>query len=138
MKKFRKKKSTFGKIETLISQDTKIDGVIEASGTIRIDGTVKGGISRADGVIIGETGIVEGDIVSKGVSVAGKVKGNIHSESTLELLPGSTLQGDIQTSQLSIAEGSHFDGVCTMIEENQQQDTFASSKELLESSEEPT
>lgn len=136
MKKPHKRKSIFGKIETLISQDTKIDGIIEASGTIRIDGTVKGGISKAEGVIIGETGIIEGDIVSIGVSVAGKVKGNIHSESTLELLPGSTLQGDIRTSQLSISEGSHFDGVCTMIEEDQsQEDKFTASKNLLESTE---
>ncbi len=113
-----KKKSFSGKIETLISQDTYIEGTIESSGTLRIDGTVKGGIKKADGVIVGENGIVEGDINSKGVSLAGRIRGNVYSEVELELLPGSTLTGDIETSKLSIAEGAHFDGVCTMIEED--------------------
>jgi cytoskeletal protein CcmA (bactofilin family) len=115
-----KKKNTFGKIETLISQDTKIEGVIETNGTLRIDGTVKGGISKADGVIIGDTGIVEGNINSNGVNLAGKVSGNIHSEDMLQLLPGSILIGDIQTTQLSISEGAHFDGVCTMLEDTRE------------------
>lgn len=115
--KFKKnKKSVYGKIETLISQDTTVDGVIEASGTIRVDGTVKGGIRKADGVIIGDTGIIEGDIHSKGVNLAGKVTGNIFSETILELLPGSRLSGNIETAKLSIAEGAHFDGKCNMLD----------------------
>ena len=134
MSKLFSKKTIFGKIETLISQDTKINGIIEASGTIRIDGTVKGGIHKADGVIIGDTGIVEGDITSKGVSLAGKVTGNICSESILEMLPGSSLRGDIQTAQLSIAEGAHFDGACTMIKDGTTSEgQFISPKEILKS-----
>jgi len=124
-----KKKSVFGKVETLISQDTTIDGIIEASGTIRVDGTVKGGIHNAEGVIIGDTGIVEGDIKGLGVSLAGKVKGNVYAESILELLPGSTLIGDIETGQLSISEGAHFDGVCSMIEEGTQERAVPAEKE---------
>ncbi|MFW6134289.1 MAG: bactofilin family protein [Elusimicrobiota bacterium] len=116
MFKQNKKGTSFGKIETLISQDTKLNGKIEASGTLRIDGTVCGGIQKAEGVIIGETGIVEGDIHCKGLNLGGKIKGNIYCDSTLELLPGSTLIGDIETYRLSIAEGAHFDGVCTMVE----------------------
>ena len=117
MFKSGKKKTVFGKVETLISQDTQIEGIIDASGTIRIDGTIKGGIRQAEGVIIGDTGVIEGNIRDKCVSLAGRVKGNIFSEISLELLSNSTLLGDIETSQLTIAEGAHFDGVCTMIEE---------------------
>ncbi|MEA3506372.1 MAG: polymer-forming cytoskeletal protein [Elusimicrobiota bacterium] len=124
-----KKKSAFGKIETLISQDTKIDGVIETNGTLRVDGTVRGGISKADGVIIGDTGIVEGDIYSNGVNLAGKVTGNIYSEDMLQLLPSSILIGDIKTAQLSISEGAHFDGVCTMIEERGEAYAFGEKEE---------
>ena len=82
------KKSLFGTVETLISQDTKVDGVIEASGTLRIDGIVNGGITKATGVIIGETGLVEGNVSSQAVSLAGKVVGNVSAEISLELLKG--------------------------------------------------
>lgn len=130
-------KKIFGKIETLISQDTKIEGTIEASGTLRIDGTVIGGISKASGVIIGATGIIEGNINAQGVSHAGKVIGNINAESSLELMHESVLQGDIRTAQLSIAEGAYFDGSCSMIsEKNNEASGF--SKETLETTEEPT
>ena len=112
----KKNKGTLGKVETLISQDTLIEGYIEASGTIRVDGTVKGGVKKAEGVIIGETGMVEGNICAECVSLAGNVKGNIRSQTSLELMRGSSLTGDIETTQLSIAEGAHFDGVCTMID----------------------
>jgi cytoskeletal protein CcmA (bactofilin family) len=136
-----KRKSLFGKIETLISQDTHVDGLIETVGAIRIDGTVKGGIKKADGVIIGESGVVEGNIHSKGVSLAGKIKGNVFSESMLELLAGSTLIGDIETTQLSISEGAHFDGQCAMLEHaevNMSKKKSSPSINYEEISEEPT
>lgn len=114
MKKTKNSKQILGKIETLISQDTKVDGIIHASGTIRIDGIVVGGIDQAEGVIIGETGIVNGDISSICVSLAGKTHGNIFASDRLELLPGSVLNGDIQTIHLSISEGAHFNGGCNM------------------------
>ncbi|MBN2408014.1 MAG: polymer-forming cytoskeletal protein [Elusimicrobia bacterium] len=131
------RRKIFGKVETLISQDTTVKGTIEASGTIRVDGTVKGGIRNTEGVIIGDTGMVEGDIHSKGVNLAGKVKGNVHAESILELLPGSTLVGDIATSQLSIAEGAHFDGVCNMLDESKLAESH-SRQVKQETLEEPT
>lgn len=114
----KKKKNIFGKVETLISQDTLVEGVIEAVGTLRVDGSVKGGIRKADGVIIGETGLIEGNIYAEGVSLAGRIKGNVYSETSLELLKGSVLTGDIETSRLSIADGAHFDGVCTMLNDD--------------------
>ncbi len=136
----KNKKSLFGTIETLISQDTKVEGTIEANGTLRIDGTVIGGISKAAGVIIGESGMVEGNIVSQGVSLAGKVKGNILADTSLELMQGSILKGDIKTTQLSIAEGAHFDGACTMIDHDSSDsdNNEKASANSLEPTEEPT
>jgi len=143
LKKQKNKNSLFGTIETLISQDTKVDGIIEASGTIRVDGIVKGGITKATGVIIGDTGLVEGNISSLGVSLSGRVVGNIHAAESLELVKGSSLHGDIKTSKLSIAEGAKFDGACQMVEdepEEQAEETeeYAEEQQQLETAEEPT
>ncbi len=110
----KKNNNNFGKIETLISQDTEIEGFIDATGTLRIDGTVKGGIRQADGLILGQSGVVNGDIHSTGISISGKVEGNIISETKLELLPDSTVIGDIEAVDLSISEGATFNGNCTM------------------------
>lgn len=125
----KKENTNFGKIETLISKDTKVEGYIEAMGTLRIDGTVKGGVRQADGLIIGETGVVEGDIHSTGVSISGKVEGNIFSDTNLELLPESTVIGDIETVDLSISNGATFNGKCTMITEEQTSENSSSQQE---------
>ncbi|MFH1416550.1 MAG: polymer-forming cytoskeletal protein [Elusimicrobiota bacterium] len=143
MKKQKHKNSLFGTIETLISQDTKVDGIIEASGTIRVDGIVKGGITKASGVIIGETGLVEGNISSLGVSLAGRVVGNIHAAESLELIKGSSLNGDIKTSKLSIAEGAKFDGTCQMVEDEPAEQAeepakYAKKHQHMEPAEDPT
>lgn len=112
----------FNKAATRISENTKINGFIETTGVLKINGTLKGGIREASVVVIGNTGIVEGDINSPCVKNSGKVKGNIFSESTLELLPGSVLDGDIETAKLLIAEGAYFYGSCSMPDEKTKED----------------
>ena len=104
----------FGKKErkpgTIIGSDAIFQGTIKTKGLIRIEGKLEGGILEASGVIIGEEGEVQGDITAKGVTVGGKVTGNIITEGYLEIKPKSQVFGDIQTTLLSIGEGAIFEG----------------------------
>ena len=49
--------------------------------------------------------------------IGGKVKGTIISSNKVILESSSVFIGDLQTPSLSIAEGSVFDGKCSMDEE---------------------
>ncbi len=102
------------KIEAIIGHTTEIEGSIRANEAIRIDGKVKGGVT-AESVMIGDNGVVMGDISANKVTVGGKVKGNISAASLLELLPKSQILGDIRTSKLIVADGACFEGNCQMI-----------------------
>ncbi len=108
---------TIGKVDTIIGGNSEIKGTIASKSTIRIDGKLEGGISNAEGVIVGEHGEVNGNINAQSVMVSGKIEGNVSCSNTLEILPEAQIYGDIQTPVLTISEGAIFEGNCTMAKE---------------------
>ena len=103
-------------LETVIGAESSFQGTLRSKGSVRVDGKIEGGIS-AEGVILGETGEVQGDISARTVIVGGKVTGNIHATESLELLTKSQVFGDLHAPQLLIAEGAIFEGSCLMASE---------------------
>jgi len=108
---------TIGKVDTIIGGNSDIKGTIASKSTVRIDGKLEGGISNAEGVIVGEHGEVNGNINAQSVMVSGKIEGNVSCSNTLEILPEAQIYGDIQTPVLTISEGAIFEGNCTMAKE---------------------
>ena len=52
-------------VVNFIGVGTKIDGEISSNGDIRVDGTLNGSIKTKGKVVIGSTGIVEGNVGTK-------------------------------------------------------------------------
>src|SRR4051812_5487466 len=59
----------------LIGAGTVIDGDIRSNGDIRIDGTVHGSVTSKAKVVVGATGLIEGDVNGQNSDVSGTVKG---------------------------------------------------------------
>ncbi|MCG3205977.1 MAG: hypothetical protein KCHDKBKB_02703 [Elusimicrobia bacterium] len=116
---FLKSNKNDPKIESIVGPDTEMEGNFQTRESVRIDGKIKGGV-KAQCVLIGEFGVVAGDIFAEKVTVAGKVKGNISANDSLELLRTSHVLGDIQTAKLIISDGANFEGNCQMIKSNGQ------------------
>src|SRR4051812_16678487 len=87
------------KIETVIGSGTEMEGHLRTQESIRVDGKIKGEL-HAQGVVVGEFGVVLGDITAATVTIAGKVKGNIVANEMLELLPKAQILGDLHTAKL--------------------------------------
>jgi cytoskeletal protein CcmA (bactofilin family) len=111
---FGSKKVQPEKLETIIGQDTIVQGTLKSKGSIRVDGRLEGGILEAAGVIIGTTGQVQGDVNAKNIIIGGKVTGNVTASQSLEIQTKAQVLGDIHTAVLSINEGSLFEGHCIM------------------------
>jgi cytoskeletal protein CcmA (bactofilin family) len=109
----KKSKNLLDAVETVIGQNAVIEGIIKTDKAIRIDGTINGNII-ANGVIIGETAEITGDIETKIILISGLVKGNINASETIEILQQAKVFGDIKTNLLTIAEGAHFYGKSSM------------------------
>ena len=110
----KKKTDDFGTLETIIGPESVFHGTIQSKNSVRIDGKLEGGISEANGVIIGEKGQVQGDVAARVVIVGGKVTGNITASHNLEILSKAQVYGDVHCALLSIGEGATFEGNCVM------------------------
>jgi predicted acyltransferase (DUF342 family) len=65
------------KVLTLISDGCKFEGNLSSPSTTKIDGHIVGNLRGESGIIIGEKGIVEGNINAVDITISGTVKGNI-------------------------------------------------------------
>ena len=97
-----------------IGAGTVIKGDIKSSGNFRIDGTLIGSINCKGKIIVGNTGIVEGDIICQNADFSGEIKANIKISELLALKASSKLTGEVITNKLSIEPGAKFSGSCNM------------------------
>lgn len=95
-----------------IAAGTSLVGNIEAGSDCRIDGTIKGNINCKSKIIIGQSGVVEGDINCDSIDIEGRVKANITAIDIISLRSTAVLAGDIASSKLAIEPGATFVGNC--------------------------
>ena len=111
----------------LLGAGTTIKGDIESNGDIRIDGHLIGSLKSNGKVVIGPTGVMEGDLNCKQAEISGAVKGNINTEELTALKATSKVEVDLTTKQLLIEVGAQFTGKCVM----GQQSTVAMPKQKI-------
>lgn len=99
---------------TSISSAATIDGNLKIDGDVKIDGTVKGTVSSKGKVIIGSTGLIEGDILCQHAEVSGRVNGKLKIADILFLKSNARVDGDIHTGKLVMESGVQFNGNCSM------------------------
>lgn len=95
---------------TYIAEDCEIKGSIVTKGNARIDGRVEGTINISGDLVIGQNAVLQADIESHTISIAGEVRGNITAKDLLELSSTARLFGDIKTKLLKIDQGARFVG----------------------------
>lgn len=106
--------NTTEEFDTIVGEDVEISGSISNTGSILINGKVKGDVTSEQQVVIGQQARVEGPVNGQNVQVAGQVHGSIDAKDTLELLPDSQVSGDIKAGILNIQPGAFFNGTSTM------------------------
>lgn len=93
---------------------TEIKGDITSNGDLRIDGKLNGSVKLDGKLVVGENGVVEGEIFCKNVTVAGVLKGKSQVEELTSLLKTARVEGDLFTNKLSVEPGAEFTGTCSM------------------------
>jgi len=97
-----------------IGQGSTIKGDIITEGDLRIDGTLTGSINTKGRLVLGETGLVEGEVICQNALIAGTLKAKIQVHELLSLKATANLVGDIITNKLAIEPGANFTGSCSM------------------------
>ena len=112
LKKFRNKKAT--RIDSLIGQNTEIQGEVKFSGGVHIDGKIQGKvIGENDGSSLlsqSEYGEIEGEVRSPYVVINGIVNGDVHGSRHVELLSNAKIKGNVYYNLVELAVGAEVNG----------------------------
>jgi len=106
-------KKNLDNAETIIGPGTLVTGDLEVSGTLRIDGQLRGN-TTAQWVVIGEKGQVEGNISAKGVVIGGVLNGTVSASERIEVNAKGRVNGDLAAPKLVVEEGGVLDGRSSM------------------------
>ncbi len=95
-----------------IGQGTVLSGKVVSTKPLVVDGTIHGNVDCSSIVIVGETGVIIGEIHSPLARISGRIYGNIHTPKNASLLGSANVQGDIFTGSLHIEPSVIFNGRC--------------------------
>ena len=98
----------------IIEKTTKIIGDITSQADFRIDGNVEGTITTSGKVVVGEEGLVSGNITCVNSDIAGRVKGSLDVSGVLSLKSSAKIEGQVIAGKLAIEAGANVDATISM------------------------
>jgi cytoskeletal protein CcmA (bactofilin family) len=112
---FGKTEKPQSQIDSLIGVGTHIDGNINFSGGLRVDGRVTGNIvalgDKPSTLVLSDQAVIEGKIVVTHAVINGTVVGAIHASEYVELQPKAKVSGDVHYKAMEIQLGASVDGM---------------------------
>ena len=101
-------------IDSLIGAGTSIDGNLNFSGGLRIDGQVNGNVVAAQGkpstLVLSEHGQVNGEVNVTHLIINGSISGPVFASEYMELQSKAKVNGDVHYTTLEIQLGAIVDG----------------------------
>ena len=105
-------------LESFIGSGTEFQGGLKVKGTLRVEGQFDGKMNAAC-VILGETGVIKGEVSAKKIIIGGRVEGNLRGQEIVEIKATGKVFGDIFAKKISITEGAKVNGKIEMeVDEN--------------------
>ena len=98
-----------------IGKSVVIKGELSGSEDLTIEGHVEGRIELRDNILtIGPNGKIRAEVFAKAVIVLGEVTGNVTASEKCDIRDNGSVDGDIISPRVAIAEGAHFRGSVDM------------------------
>lgn len=98
-----------------IGKSVIIKGELSGSEDLTIEGQVEGTIQLNDHALtIGPNGKIKAQVFAKSVIVLGEVNGNVTATEKVDIRDNGSVDGDIVSPRVAIAEGAHFRGSVDM------------------------
>jgi len=98
-----------------IGKSVVIKGELNGSEDLTIEGHVEGKIELRDHALtIGPNGRIKAAVFAKSVIVVGEVVGNVTATEKVDIRDNGSVDGDIISPRVAIAEGAHFRGSVDM------------------------
>lgn len=109
----RREKHDIGRIDTLIGSNASIQGDIDFSGGLHVDGRVAGSVRAASdkgAVSVSEDGVIEGSVAAPQVVLNGRVHGDIYGSDRVVLGSKAKVHGNVYYGVIEMALGAQISG----------------------------
>lgn len=111
---FERKSSKRPSIDTLIGVGTRIQGDVEFSGGLHLDGHINGDVTGKPGseanLWVSESGRIEGSVAVSSIVLNGIVNGDIDAAGRVELGEKARVLGNVRYSLVETAVGAQISG----------------------------
>jgi cytoskeletal protein CcmA (bactofilin family) len=111
---FGKKTKKTVRIDTLIGEETRIEGNINFSGGLKIDGHIIGKLSVSNDsssvLTLSEHGSIEGEVRAPHIVINGPIIGNVFAAEHIELAPKAKINGNVYYRVIEMAMGAEVNG----------------------------
>jgi len=101
-------------IKSLIAHGTRVEGNVNFTEGLRVDGEVIGNVQalteEPSMLVISEAATVQGEIQADHVIVNGVVRGPVNARELLELQPKARIEGDVSYRALEMHQGAVIAG----------------------------
>ncbi len=98
-----------------IGKSVIIKGELSGSEDLTIEGQVEGKIELRQNVLtIGPNAKIKAQVLARAVVVEGSVQGNIAASEKIEIRDKGSVEGDLSSPRVAIADGAHFRGSIDM------------------------
>ena len=98
-----------------IGKSVVIKGELNGSEDLTIEGQVEGKIELRQNILtIGPNGRIKAQVFAKAVIILGEVTGNVTATEKVDIRDNGSVDGDIASPRVAIAEGAHFRGSIDM------------------------
>lgn len=87
---------------SVVGPGTRIEGTVVATGSLRVDGEVRGRITAKGDVSLSPRGRVEADIDANSITLAGQVKGDLTAAGDVTAPADSRLDGNISAQNVEV------------------------------------
>jgi len=112
--KGKKGRVSGAKVDSIIGQQTRINGDLYFTGGLHIDGRVTGNVVAEEGsesvLTVSEHGIIEGNVNVTNVILNGTVTGDVRSNGRIELAARARVTGDVYYQLIEMAMGAEVNG----------------------------
>ena len=111
---FNRSEKNTARIDTLIGRSARIQGDVEFSGGLHIDGQVAGNVRVVPGgtasVSVSEHGVIEGSVEAPHVVLNGTVNGDIVASERVVLGAKARVRGSVSYGVIEMALGAEITG----------------------------
>ena len=98
-----------------IGKSVIIKGELTGSEDLTIEGQVEGKIELRQNILtIGPNGKIKAQVFAKAIVIQGEVIGNVTATERVDIRDNGSVDGDIVSPRVAIAEGAHFRGSVDM------------------------